>query len=180
MSVSRRRFLQVGLMGGAALATAGAWSAWRVADRTRDEGTPLRPEGRAVLGALAPAFLAGVVPAATWTPEYTKAFVDRMATTIGALDPNARRELRQLFALLDVGAARIALAGTWRPWATMDATVAAGILTRWRYGRSALMTSAYQAMHDIVLGTWYAAPEAWPAIGYPGPPNLLDTPGPRA
>ena len=28
------------------------------------------------------------------------------------------------------------------------------------------------AVHDLVLGAWYAQPESWEAIGYPGPPEV--------
>jgi hypothetical protein len=31
------------------------------------------------------------------------------------------------------------------------------------------LRSAYQALHDLVLGAWYANPANWDAIGYPGP-----------
>jgi hypothetical protein len=30
----------------------------------------------------------------------------------------------------------------------------------------------YQAMHDLVLGSWYADASSWDAIGYPGPTKL--------
>lgn len=33
-----------------------------------------------------------------------------------------------------------------------------------------LLKSGYAALHDLILGTWYAQPESWAAIGYPGPP----------
>jgi len=35
--------------------------------------------------------------------------------------------------------------------------------------RFALLRIAYHALHDLVLGAWYAQPSNWVAIGYPGP-----------
>ena len=41
------------------------------------------------------------------------------------------------------------------------------------YSRFALLQGAYAALHDLVLGAWYARPEAWPTIGYPGTPEIF-------
>jgi hypothetical protein len=35
-----------------------------------------------------------------------------------------------------------------------------------------LLQQGYQALHDLVLAAWYARPDSWPAIGYPGPPEV--------
>ena len=57
------------------------------------------------------------------------------------------------------------------PTAWADATPAqvAAFLQDWRVSRVGLLRSAYGAMHDLVLGAWYADPSSWAAIGYPGP-----------
>ena len=80
--------------------------------------------------------------------------------------------LRQLFCLLDQRPLRFALTGVWASWPAVDAVTARRFLDRWRNGNTAMLTSAYQALHDISFGAWYAAPSSWPAIGYPGPPRL--------
>jgi hypothetical protein len=36
----------------------------------------------------------------------------------------------------------------------------------------ALLRSAYDALHQIVLAAWYGNPRSWPAIGYGGPPSV--------
>jgi hypothetical protein len=36
-----------------------------------------------------------------------------------------------------------------------------------------LLRSAYHALHDLVLGAWYAQPASWLAAGYPGPMKAL-------
>ena len=42
-------------------------------------------------------------------------------------------------------------------------------LQDWRLHRLGLLRTAYHALHDLVLGAWYAQPASWEAIGYPGP-----------
>jgi hypothetical protein len=32
-----------------------------------------------------------------------------------------------------------------------------------------MLQTAYHALHDLVLGAWYADPSSWTAVGYPGP-----------
>jgi hypothetical protein len=45
----------------------------------------------------------------------------------------------------------------------------AEFLQGWRTHRFGMLRGAYAALHDLVLGAWYAQPDAWAAIGYPGP-----------
>ncbi len=45
-------------------------------------------------------------------------------------------------------------------------------LERWRWSRIALLQSGYFALHDLVLGAWYANESAWGMLGYAGPPNV--------
>jgi len=45
-------------------------------------------------------------------------------------------------------------------------------LAAWAGSRVAVFRSGYQAMKRLACACYYAAPEAWPATGYPGPPEL--------
>lgn len=176
VSLTRRRFIQAGLAGGAVLAAAGAYETWRASRASVGEGGALPPAGRALFGAVLPAFLAGVVPANAWTPDFTARAVDGVEATVGALPPNAQRELGQLIALLDHRAARGLLAGVWISWETVGPQEAQAILRRWRRSRFALLTGAYQALHDLSYASWYAEPSHWATTGYPGPLNIWGTP----
>jgi hypothetical protein len=49
----------------------------------------------------------------------------------------------------------------------------ADFLQSWRKHRLAMPQTAYLALHDLVLGSWYADPSSWAAIGYPGPRKEL-------
>lgn len=45
-------------------------------------------------------------------------------------------------------------------------------LAAWSGSRVAVFRSGYQAMKRLACACYYAAPEVWPATGYPGPPEL--------
>ncbi len=175
MAFTRRTFIKAGAFGAAALVVAGGYEAWHIRNCSADSGTALSPEGRRLFAAILPAFLDGVVAPAAWTPAMMSASLSAVETTIAALSPAARAELHQLFCLLDRHPIRFALTGIWASWHNVDAATAKRFLERWRYGSNVMFTSAYQALHDISYGSWYADPAHWPDTGYPGPPNILGT-----
>ena len=176
MAYSRRTFIKAGALGGAALAAAAAWEGWRVSAGSRDDGNDLSPAGRDLFAAILPALLAGAIAPRAWTPPIMDRTLLGVATTVRNLSPAARAELRQLFALLDQRPLRFALAGVWAPWPAVDVTQARRFLDRWRDSSTPMLASAYQALHDIALASWYADPTHWPDTGYPGPPKLGGSP----
>ena len=130
----------------------------------------LSPAARSIFTAIAPVLLDGAMPRedAAAHAETLRAIEE----TIAGLAPAARDELEELFSLLDFGPTRCLVAGVWSPWPRVSAASVGAFLERWRESRFALLRSAYDALHQIVLGAWYAQPRAWPAIGYAGPPSL--------
>jgi len=170
MNPSRRALLTTGVLGAAALATAG-WLRLRV---PRDAvGHALDDDGRVIVASMAPAFLAGALPAQE--PDRSASIRETVANVeraIAGLPPAAQRELAQLFTLLAFAPARLALTGMARDWAQASTADVDAVLARWRRSRIALLRSAYDGLHQLVLAAWYGVPRAWPAIGYPGPPPL--------
>ena len=165
---TRRQFLKLGLVGGAALAAAGGglWLAGR-------DVKPYGPEGRAVIRAIAPAILAGAIPADGSSREAALlAVVDGVGIAIAGLSPPQQKELADLFGLLDLAPARRWLAGVPSSWAGCSVDDAAAFLQRWRHSSIGLLAGAYAGLHDLVLGAWYSGEAAWEAIAYPGPPRL--------
>jgi len=171
MPLTRRTFIRAGAIGAGALVAAGSYGAWKLRECAAADGH-LSPAGRALFSAVVPALLDGAVPTTSWTAQSMEAMLDRVSETVGTLSIPARNELQQLACLLDQGAVRLLLAGTISPWAHVDPEQARRILERWRFSSSTLLVSAYQALHDLTFATWYADPEHWVAIGYPGPPDL--------
>ena len=163
--MQRRTLLKAGLVGGGALLIAGG--ALRLLGGDSDAAATGNA-ARHVLGAVAPVLLAGALPTAA--PARTQALAasqERTLAAIAALPPSMRRELGQLFTLLD-SPAGLWLAGLDH-WERADPQVVGNALQSWRVHRFALLQTAYHALHDLVLGPWYADPSTWEAIGYPGP-----------
>ncbi len=165
----RRTFLKAGVAAGAALMLIRWWHApGAAAASTAHSG--LSPGARAVFAAIIPAFLDGALPRGD-----AAALAETLQTiqeTIAGLPPAAREEIAQLCSLLDFAPTRCVVAGVWTSWSEASPEAVAAFLDRWRGSRFALLRSAYAALHQIVLGAWYAQPRAWPAIGYAGPPSL--------
>lgn len=168
--VTRRRFIQAGVAGTLVLAAAGAWLGQRAARRS--EGWPrLDDTARGLVAALAPVLLAGALPQRGREAAIGE-LVGRVEQAIGRLGAAAQRELLELFTLLGFAPARIVLAGVMSPWPQADPRQVARFLERLRGSRLASLQSGYHALHDLVIGSWYAGEQAWAAIGYPGPPEL--------
>ena len=173
---TRRRFIKTGIAGGVLLAAAAALQAPldRMGKRALVAGNPLDPSLRSVVRAIAPVMLQGAFPAAD---PARAAALERIAAgvaaAVGALSAAAQKEVAELFALLAFAPTRIVVAGVTAGWDRASAADVEGFLRRWQDSPVDLLKSGYQALHDLVLGAWYADPQTWDAIGYPGPPSLV-------
>lgn len=160
-SMHRRTLLKAGAAGGALLSIGGvALVAGRdpVADRER------------VMAGLVPAILDGALPeSATERAAAVRRCIDGVGIAVAALAPASQRDLARLFALLAAPPGRRLLAGVHADWPDAPRAEVAAFLEGWRLHPVALFRSGYAAMHDLVLGSWYADPGSWPAIGYGGP-----------
>lgn len=160
MTITRRGFLQVGLAGTAFLALAGT---------LRGQPRALDSDATIVLAAIVPAMLAGVRP---FDASLTDAVVAGVGRAVDGLPPHLQKEVRQLFALLAFAPTRRWVAGVTSPWPQASREEVSAFLERWRFSRWALLQQGYLALHELVFAAWYARPDAWPAIGYPGPPKV--------
>lgn len=163
--MQRRTFLGLAALG---IAVAGAGAlAVRLAGRSAQEA---EADATAVLTGVIPALLAGVLPLeAAQSRSALRQALNRTMTAIAGLPPATRSELDQLFMLLASRPGRW-LAGV--DWDSATPAQVATFLTRWRRSSIGLFVVSYQALHDLVLGAWYADPSTWDAIGYPGPTKL--------
>ena len=166
----RRRFLKFGVAGALLLAAAGAartQPSYRAAG-AGDTFQVLREADREVLAAIAPAILAGT-PA---TGPNLAAAIGSVDRAVAGLPPHLQEEVRQLLALLASWPGRRWVAGVGAPWREASVAEVSAFLERWRFSRWALLQQGYHALHDLVLAAWYARPDSWEAIGYPGPPEV--------
>jgi hypothetical protein len=162
MAISRRAFLTSGAL--AAIALAGGGAVYRFSHRPA--GFILDGEARAALAGIVPAMLAGALPD---DAAAIPAAVDRVHQAILGLPLATQKEIQDLFGLLALAPARRFLAGVPDGWSDANPAQVSAFLQRWRLHRWALLQVAYHALHDLVLGAWYADPSSWAAIGYPGP-----------
>ncbi|MDH5179592.1 MAG: twin-arginine translocation signal domain-containing protein [Gammaproteobacteria bacterium] len=167
---SRRRFLKTGLAGAAVLGFAGWWA-------SRDEACTdcqwLQQGERDLLLAVIPVMLAGALPVdATQRKQAIQEVMTGFDTTLTYFPPVVRGEIRQLLWLLKSPLTRGALTGVWSSWSTAESNTIHDFLNRWQTSRFDLLRAGYSALHDLIIGVWYANPLSWQRIAYPGPPKL--------
>jgi len=170
--ITRRTLLKAGVAGGVVLFAA----RWLTTGSTRPPSTgALDPTARGIVASIVPAMLSGALPAQA-TPadraQLVDAVVENVDRAVAGLPPAARKELDQLFSLLAFAPTRCLLAGIWSPWSDASTESVTTFLAAWCDSRFGLQRSAYGALHQLVMAGWYGSPQAWLAIGYPGPPAL--------
>ena len=173
--MNRRQFVKAGVVGGAVLAAGGAWMVYRDRNPADRDALAIERQRRIdrIVTALAPAILGVSLPVAV---DPRGVAIKRVAADVGHVianfTPPVQKEVHDLFALLDIGIARRLLTGVTRDWPDADAGEVAAFLERWRGSSLETLQSGYHALHDLVLGAWYASPTTWAGIGYPGPPQI--------
>lgn len=169
---SRRRFIFVGVAG--AIAAGAALVVPRLAKSgAAPKGSVLVLEHTAMLHVVAVAVLGPALPSDTASRS---AELTRVVTAAGVLIDNfpasTRSEVGDLFGLLALKPARMIL-GFGGNWDMSEAPAVAQSLLALRDSSIGLKQQAYFALHDMVLGSFYAEPKTWVSTGYPGPPKLV-------
>lgn len=162
---SRRSFLKAGLIGAIALAAAGGLY--------RTFKTPSQPENftldgdaKVALSAIVGVMLKGAI---TPTPEARETAIVRVQGAIAGLPLATQKEIQDLFGLMVLGPTRRFLVGLPDSWPDAKPDDVAAFLQSWRTHRIGMLQGAYHALHDLILGPWYADESTWATIGYPGP-----------
>ena len=179
MAMTRRTWLKVGILGGAALTAAGLAGRGIFFGEGTDKGAAagrtmgfLTRRDCLTLGPIIAAVLEGA-DAVGLTPE------ERVGEVLLGVDqavlgllPAVQDEVRQLLTLLALPPARWLLVGIWPAWEKARPDQVRAFLERWRTSNRMLLRSAYEALHELILAAWYGNQKSWPAIGYGGPPRL--------
>ncbi len=84
----------------------------------------------------------------------------------------AQAEIRQLVRLFDSALAGFLLDGQFRTFSDSSPEQQDERIRAWQKSRFTLRRTGYKALKKLVYAAYYAAPETWPATGYPGPPSL--------
>jgi hypothetical protein len=173
MGTNRRTFFKVGALAALTLAAGGG-----IYRATHPAG-PLQRfvldgEAKAAIDAIVPAMLAGALPLEPGARSAAiAATTERVHQAIRGLPLGAQKEVQDLFGLLALAPARRALTGISGGWSNANPEQVSTFLQEWRFHRLAMLQTAYHALHDLVIGSWYADPSSWSAIGYPGPMKEL-------
>jgi hypothetical protein len=163
----RRSLLRLGIVSAAVLAAVGVPLSMM---RPGLEGAKLSAGAREVFAAVGAAVLQGSLPDAGAAREAAlAALLDRIDALVANLPPHAQSELSQLLAILASAGGRRALAGLEASWPASSTAQVQAALGGMRTSSLALKQQAYQALHDIVGGAYFADASTWGVMGYPGP-----------
>lgn len=133
-------------------------------------GGKLSEGARDVFTAVGRAFLAGSLPTDPGANQIAiNGLLSRVDDLVAALPLHAQAELSQLLGLLATAAGRRGLAGLSTTWTQAPVADVQTALQSMRVSSVSLRQQAYQALHDIVGGAYFADTSTWSALGYPGP-----------
>lgn len=165
--MQRRSLLKLGLVSGAVLALAGGAA---VLLRPGLEQGHLTAQARELFASVGRAIWQGSLPAdAKARSRALEGMVERIDALAANLPPHVQGELSQLLGLLCTAPGRRGLAGLSVPWAEASEAEVQAALQGMRFSSLALRQQTYQALHEIVGGTYLSDESTWPAVGYPGP-----------
>lgn len=167
--MNRRTFIRRGLFGGLLLAVGGSVGllAWPSDQRLRPR-RPLRALDERQFAVLA-AVAARTVGAPGADPI---AIAERVDAQMALAPPEARADFGKLLLLFENALAGLVFDGRARPFTRLPPEAQDRVLAHWRDSRLAVRRSGYAALRKLTQAAWYAAPEAWADVGYPGPPQL--------
>ena len=165
--LSRRRLLALGA-GATVVFTVVGGAAWLW--RPGVQAGRLTASGRAVFHAVARVVLEGSLPGEEAAQAAAlERHLARLDETIAGFPTATQREIAQLLGLLSVAPARQWLTGLQSDWAAASIGELEAALRRIRSTDHVLRQQAYHALRDLTNAAFYAQPEQWPLMGYPGP-----------
>lgn len=167
--MNRRTFIRRGLFGGLLLAVGGSVGllAWPSDQRLR----PRRP--LKALDERQFAVLAAIAARTVGAPQADPITIaERVDAQMALAPPEARADFGKLLLLFENALAGLVFDGRARPFTRLPPEAQDQVLAHWRDSRLAVRRSGYAALRKLTQAAWYAAPEAWPDVGYPGPPQL--------
>lgn len=133
----------------------------------------LTAAGREVFEAIARAVLDGSLPdEPARRVEALQAHLQRLDGVLSAFPAATQAELSQLLAILAAAPGRAALAGLHVAWPRANTAQLQSALQGMRLSSLAPRQQAYHALRDLTNAAYYADPQAWPLMGYPGPRTL--------
>ena len=167
MYLHRRRLLKIGLGSAALLTIAGGGVALV---RPGIDAGRLTTAAENIFRAIAAAVLDGSLAIAPSAREsQLRTHLRHIEEAIAAFPAATQAELSQLLALLASAPGRSFLARLHTPWDAATPQETQACLQSMRTSSIKLRQQAYHALRDLTNAAFYADPQAWPLMGYPGP-----------
>jgi hypothetical protein len=165
--MQRRTLLKLGLGAAAVLAVAGGGIALM---RPGLVDGRMTPGAKAVFRGVARGVLDGTLPKDPATRETAlDAHLRRLDDTLFAFAKPTQEELSQLLALLASTPGRVGIAGLHSDWPDASSADIQQALQGMRTSSLALRQQTYHALRDLTNAAYYADPQIWTLLGYPGP-----------
>jgi hypothetical protein len=176
---ARRGFLQLGLMGAAALSlgsTVASLTGCSPPLETNSEYKFLQHNDRALFAALIPVVLSDGFPGELNHDAAMKRMLLALDDLIHTLQYHNRNQMRQLFDALSMAPIRVVAGASWANWKDMTPEQVNDFLIDWRDSIIQPKRNGYVGLSKLIGICWYAQPESFASIGYPGPPTKISTP----
>ena len=177
MAETRRGLLKKTVGGAVLLAAAGAVPLAMRKTRLREvpQGRTLQffsPAEYSIWAAVADRVLAEEKPSGAPAPAQVDV-AGRADAFLAPLPDPDRKDLKQLLALFDNALFSFLQGGPAHPFTAMSPQEQDAHLRRWETSRFALQRTGYQALKRLSCALYFAAPETYASVGYPGPPYEL-------
>ena len=161
--------MKVGLLSGALLTAAGGAAWWLVNTQARSGGR-FQPAARGFFLAIGSAVLAGSLPEAHSARSLAlQAWLDRLETAVAGMPAAVQNELDEMVLILLSPPGRWGLAGLQPPWESATTEQVQEALQGLRQSTLAVRQQIFHALRDLSNAAYFAAPQSWAALGYPGP-----------
>ena len=104
--------------------------------------------------------------------EAVNAATAQLDRSLQAASPFVQDEVLNLLGMLSLPLTRGPLTGIWGDLAQASPAQLEAFLLRWRDSRFELLRKGHKALLQLLQLSWYATPQSWAAVGYPGPPQV--------
>lgn len=171
MPISRRSILRFGL-GGAALLALGGVGLSLQPTRMRTPRRKLQVLDETTYSILA-AIADRISPAGDGFPASTELEVpEKIDALLARSHPAVGAEVKSVLQLIENGAAGLLFDGHPRPFTARTPAEQDATLQAWRSSRLHLRRTAFKAVHGLCTAAYFASPEVYARVGYPGPPDF--------
>lgn len=172
----RRGLLKKGFLGGILLVGAGAVP---LAFRSTKVGGPPRgplalfsPEEHAIFAAVAARVVPGTGAPPSWPTAAALDCAGKADALLARCHPDVGKEFKQLLALFENGLFGLVTTGRPTPFTRLSPDGQQARLDAWRRSRVSVLRTGSAALVRLAHATYYASPEVYALVGYPGPPSV--------